>query len=114
MKKLNFAISFIIKPVILMSNLEVAEISINEEVLGYVHVNKTSTGFGVCTPFTHDGMLEETDCLSCAAKALFADRTSLTTNVIDIAEDAGGPSEPATQIKNMLLTAILKNSTRFN
>lgn len=114
MKKLNFAISFNIKQIILMPNLEVAEISINDEVLGYVHINKTSPGFGVCTPFTDDGMLEETDCVGCAAKALFADRTSLTTNVIDIAEDAAGPSEPATQIKKMLLAALLKNSTRFN
>lgn len=103
MKKLNFAIELNITPVILVSTHQIIEISIKDELLGYVYIEESNTQADCIVPFTNEGEMPETDCINCSLKALFAARTFMNVDQIDIAEHAS-----TTGLKDLLLGAVAR------
>lgn len=85
MSSLNFAILFEANTVIKTDAARIDEISIKDEVLGYVFVEKKNDGCVI--PFTSAGELPAEDCACCAAKTLFSKRSSLPKSQIAIADD---------------------------
>lgn len=63
MKKLNFAIEFNITPVILVATHQIIEISIKDELLGYVYIEENNTQADCIVPFTNEVEMPETDCI---------------------------------------------------
>ena len=114
MKKLSFSVDININPVIVLPSHSIVEISIKDESLGYIYIEKNGTQADCVTPFTELGTLPDTDCIQCAMKALFADRTFMKIEQIDIAEEVDSGYLPGSRIKNMLLSAMLKGSSSIN
>lgn len=85
MTSFNFAVPFEVKTIIETEAARIDELSIKDEVLGYVFVEKENDGCVI--PFTNTGELPAADCAACAAKVLFSKRSSLPTSQIAIADD---------------------------
>lgn len=104
MKSLNFAVEFKSNAVIVMSEHEVRHISIGDNTLGFIAINKD-----VITPFTAAGELAEVDCVTCAAKALFSAHTGIPRDDISLAEAEEKRPSP---IGGMLMAAMMQAALR--
>lgn len=85
----EFTVPF--KTVLLVSTdkCKVLSLTCGEEQLGYIAFNtleRDSEKRTFITPFTDEGELKEACCASCAAKALFNQRTGFKLKFISIAE----------------------------
>ena len=107
MKNLAFALSININPVVVLPTHNIIEISIKEELLGYIYIERNNTQADCVVPFTNAGELPDTDCEACAMKALLAIRTNLIVDQIDITE-----SVPDSSLKSALLGALAKAAAK--
>lgn len=104
MTSFNFAIPFEVKTVIETEAARIDELSIKDEVLGYVFVEKENDGCVI--PFTNIGELPAADCAACAAKVLFSKRSSLPTSQIAIADDVSSAGAGAIGLLGLMAVAM--------
>lgn len=103
MTSLNFAISFEANAIIETNAVRIDEISIKDEVLGYVFIEKKNDGCVI--PFTNAGELPAADCAACATKVLFSKRSTLPKEQIAIADDVSSVGAGALGFIGMIAAA---------
>lgn len=109
----EFTVPF--KTVLLVSTDEckVLSLTCGEEQLGYIAFNtleRDSEKRTFITPFTDEGELKEACCASCAAKALFNQRTGFKLKLISIAETENAQPSITQLLPLLLLADIAKRA----
>ena len=105
MKSLYFSVPMKIETLYKLIDNEILTISVSEQSIGFISVDN-SGGTKTFTPFTAHGELQGEDCIMCAARTLFALRTGLHYNDVEISQ--GNP------LSGILSELIKKNGTKIH
>lgn len=99
---LNFAVE--IKPICVFYSTEqrIDCISAAGEIIGYISINKTDDS---ATAFNSAGHISNEHCPACALRTLFAWRTNLDADAVQIASD----ENPAAVVMSAIISAAVRH-----
>ncbi|MHA1043294.1 hypothetical protein ACR9GW_18140 [Enterobacter ludwigii] len=109
----EFTVAFNTELLVSTDDCKVLSLTCGEEQLGYIAfntLNRDSDKRTFVTPFTAEGELEEACCASCAAKALFNNRTGFKLKLISIAETENVKPSITQLLPLLLLADIAKRA----
>lgn len=98
---LNFAIALEATRVVTTETQKIDAISVANEVIGYVCINKSENA----TAFNASGQIADMHCPICALETLFAWHTGIDTSAINVASAAN----PASLIMSAIISAAAKH-----
>ncbi|MCE2008892.1 MULTISPECIES: hypothetical protein [Enterobacter cloacae complex] len=109
----EFTVAFNTELLVSTDNCKVLSLTCGDEQLGYIAFNtidRDSDKRTFVTPFTAEGELKEACCASCAAKALFNNRTGFKLKLISIAETENVQPSITQLLPLLLLADIAKRA----
>ncbi|MDI6537200.1 hypothetical protein QMA77_09675 [Pantoea ananatis] len=99
---LNFAVELEPASIIANENHRVDSISVAGEIIGYISVNEADD---CTTAFNDAGRISDEHCPNCALRTLFAWKTGLDYNAVQIASD----ENPAAVVMSAIISAAVRH-----